>query len=377
MERSIAPYILNDLRKKIVLVSGPRQVGKTTMAKSLMAGSEYDYLDFDNAEHRLAINEKSWDRRKPLVIFDELHKMTEWKVFLKGIFDVEGLPPALLVTGSAKLEAFKKLGDSLAGRFFSYRLHPFDVKEASSIMEPGEALSRLLSVGGFPEPFLENDLVFYTRWKKSHIDVILRQDLLDLSAIQDMVSIETLIELLRGRVGSPISYANLAQDLRKDPKTVKSYLDLLESLYVIFPVRPWHRNIARSILKEPKYYFYDTAIVKGDEGKRLENAVACILKKQLHFLEDTRGVSTELCYLKTKNGKELDFVLSQDGELTHAFEVKLSDSSRSSAFSSFESALAEARRIQIVMDCEREKTFPDGLEIRRAADYLARIDLSV
>jgi len=307
MERSIAPFILKDLQKKIVLVSGPRQVGKTTLAKNLM--KEYDYFNFDNSEHRLALSEKSWDRQKPLVIFDELHKMPEWKTYLKGIFDVEGTKPALLVTGSAKLDAFKKLGDSLAGRFFSYRLHPFDVKEASSLIEPEEALTRLLSVGGFPEPFLENDPVFYARWKKSHIDVILRQDLFDLAAIQDILSVETLIEMLRSRVGSPISYTNLAQDLKKDPKTVKSYLELLESLYIIFPVRPWHRNIARSILKEPKYYFFDTAMVKGDDGKKLENAVACVLKKQLHFMEDTRGVSTELCYLKTKNGNELDFVL--------------------------------------------------------------------
>jgi uncharacterized protein len=374
MERSIAPFILKDLQKKIVLVSGPRQVGKTTLAKNLM--KEYDYFNFDNSEHRLALNERNWDRRKPLVIFDELHKMPEWKTFLKGIFDVEGTKPALLVTGSAKLDAFKKLGDSLAGRFFSYRLHPFDVKEASSLIEPEEALSRLFNVSGFPEPFLENDPVFYARWKKSHIDVILRQDLFDLSAIQDILSVETLIEMLRGRVGSPISYANLAQDLKKDPKTIKSYLELLESLYIIFPVRPWHRNIARSILKEPKYYFFDTAMVKGDDGKKLENAVACIFKKQLHFLEDTRGVSTELCYLRTKTGNELDFVVSQDGELTHAYEIKLSDSARSPSFSHFEATLAKARKIQIVMNCEREKTYPDGLEIRKAAAYLAAIDLS-
>ncbi len=374
MERSIAPFVLNDLKKKIVLVSGPRQVGKTTLAKSLM--KEYDYFNFDNSEHRLALNERSWDRKKPLVIFDELHKMPEWKTFLKGIFDVEGTTPAILVTKSARLDAFRKVGDSLAGRFFSYRLHPFDVKEASSLMEPAEALSRLLTVGGFPEPFLENDPVFYARWKKTHIDVILRQDLLDLSVIQDILAVETLIELLRGRVGSPISYVNLAGDLKKDPKTVKSYLELLESLYIVFPVRPWHRNVARSILKEPKYYFFDTAMVKGDDGKKLENAVACALKKQLHFVEDTRGVSGELCYLKTKNGNELDFVLSQDEELTHAFEVKLSDSSRSKAFSDFGTALEKTRRVQIVMRCEREKTYPDGLEIRKAAEYLAAIDLN-
>ncbi len=149
----------------------------------------------------------------------------------------------------------------------------------------------------------------------------------------------------------------------------------IKSLYIIFPVRPWHRNVARSILKEPKYYFFDTAMVKGDEGKKLENAVACSFKKQLQFMEDTRGVSTELCYIRTKNGNELDFVLSQDGELTHAYEVKLSDSSRSPAFSHFETTLANAHKIQLVMNCDREKTFPDGVEIRGAAEYLALIDV--
>ncbi len=359
--------------KKIILISGPRQSGKTTISKTLIP--LFDYFNYDAPEHRLALKEKSWDRSKPLVIFDELHKMPEWKTWLKGIYDVEGIPPSYVVTGSANMNMFRRMGDSLAGRFFSFRLHPFDVREVSREIEPIEALSRIMRVGGFPEPFLENDPVFYARWKRSHLDVILRQDLLDLASVNDIQSIETLIELLRGRVCSPVSYANLANDLQKDPQTVKSWLNLLENLYVIFAVRPWHHNIARSILKEPKYYFYDTGQVKGDDGHKLENAVACALRKRLDFLEDTRGLDCSLNYIRTKDGKELDFSVAVDGMPTHIIEVKNSDSDRSQAFSRFPELMKSVRAIQVVGSKTRRKTFPDGLVIEHAPDFLSTFEL--
>lgn len=343
MERSIKPTILADMAKKIVLISGPRQTGKTYLSKSL--DPDYDYFSYDDPEHRMRLRERSWDRSKPLIILDELHKMPEWKNYLKAIFDVEGIPPAIVVTGSARLDAFRKVGDSLAGRFFSYRLHPFDVRELASQMEPAEILSRLLRVGGFPEPFLENDEVFYARWRRTHLDAILRQDLLDLATVSDLQGIETLIELLRSRVGSPVSYANLGSDLQKDPKTIKAWLTILENLYVVFAVRPWHRNVARAILKAPKYYFFDTGQVKAGEGARLENVVACSLRKALDLLEDTRGLEGGLHYLRNKEGKELDFALSVDAELRQCFEVKLSDADRSPAFDSFGDAIRNCSRI--------------------------------
>lgn len=374
MIRSIKTSILGDMGKKIILVSGPRQVGKTYLSKSL--GADYEYFSYDDPEHRLRLKERSWDRSKPILILDELHKMPEWKTYLKAIFDVEGIPPAIVVTGSARMDAFRKIGDSLAGRFFSYRLHPFDVRELSRQMEPAEILARLLKVGGFPEPFLENDELFYARWRRTHLDVILRQDLLDLAAISDIKGMETLIELLRSRVGSPISYANLAADLQKDPKTIKSWLLILENLYIVFSVRPWHRNIARAIIKEPKYYFYDIGQVKAGEGARLENAVACSLRKALDYLEDTRGVEGGLHYLRNKEGKELDFALAVGSELRLCLEVKLSDFGRSPAFDAFGDAIAGCSRVQLVGKLSRGKTFPDGVEIRDAARFLADYDLA-
>jgi uncharacterized protein len=281
----------------------------------------------------------------------------------------------LLVTGSARMDLLRKSGDSLAGRFFTYRLHPFDVKEASAVFEPEEALHRILTVGGFPEPFLEADPVSYARWKKSHIDVILRYDLLDLTGLTDIVAIETLLEMLRHRVGLPVSYANLAADLQKDPKTVKAWLQVLEDLYIIYPVRPWHRNIARSILKEPKYYFYDTAQVRGDKGCRLENAVACALRKELDFLSDTRGDECSLHYLRTRDGKELDFAVLRNGVVTHRIEVKWADSGRSPAFDHFSGFDPEAHSIQLIGQPCRSKTWPDGLIATNAARWLAELQL--
>ncbi|MBU0579748.1 MAG: ATP-binding protein [Candidatus Margulisbacteria bacterium] len=377
MERALKIPILEDLPKKIVMISGPRQCGKTTLAK--MLSTNYDYLNFDEAEHRVLLQEKSWDRKKDLVIFDEIHKMKKWKSWLKGIYDVEGLKPKIVVTGSARLDTIKKVGDSLAGRYFLYRLHPLNIKEAVNMLklDPDEILERLLKVGGFPEPFLENSINYYNRWKKTHLDIILRQDLIDLESVSDIKSIETLIELLRSRVGSPISYASLARDLEKNSKTIKRWLILLENLFVIFPVRPLHKNVARAILKEPKYYFYDIGQVKGEEGARLENLVACALRKELDYLEDVKGMETGLYYVKNKEGKELDFAVKINEQTTRLIEVKLTDSGLSKNFIVFQKHFKNAKTIQLVKNITREKTFPDGAEIRKISNYLAKIDFSI
>lgn len=373
MKRLLAEQIKKDIVRKIVLLSGPRQVGKTTLSKMIF--EVYDYFNYDAASDRLVLKEKSWNRKKDLIVFDELHKMKNWKSWVKGVFDTEGIPPYILVTGSARLDTIRKVGDSLAGRFFRFRLHPVDVKEALTICDPAVALDRIMTVGGFPEPFIENDLIFYKRWKKSHLDIILRHDLIDLETVSDIKSIETLIELLRHRVGSPVSYANLANDLQKDPKTIKRWLTILENLFVIFPVTPWHENIARSILKEPKYYFFDTAQVIGDEGVVFENAVACAILKEIHRKEDVLGIDGRLHFIKDKEKREIDFAVFQDGSITHLIETKLSDSNLSKNFSTFEKYFPDTKKIQLVKNIDREKTYPSGVDILDAAKYLATIEL--
>ncbi len=372
MERYLTKYILNDLDKKIVLLTGPRQSGKTTLSK--MLSSHFDYLNFDNPEHRLGLIERSWDRSKHLVIFDELHKLKNWKSWLKGIYDTEGVRPRIIVTGSAKLETYRKAGDSLAGRFFQFRLHPLDLKEIKSIDNPDNlqaVLDRLLVTGGFPEPYLEGSSRFYNRWKRSHLDIILKQDLVELENIQEILSIETLIQLLRKRVGSPVSYRSLALDLQCSDKTVKRWLTILENMYVIFRVGPFHANIARSILKAPKYYFYDTGQVIGDSGIKLENLTACALMKEINYIEDCYGEQVQLYYLKTKDGREIDFFVTRNETPNIMIEIKWADSTPSRNFSIFGRRFSGIKKVQIVKNLDREKTYADGTEIRLAHNWLA------
>jgi uncharacterized protein len=376
MERYLTEYIQQDLHKKIILITGPRQTGKTTLTKGL--SKDFDYFNFDNLDDRISLQKKSWDRSKPLVIFDELHKLKNWKSWLKGVYDTEGIPPALLVTGSAKLDTYRKAGDSLAGRFFQFRLHPLDLKEIHSFLAPEnleDALDRLLSNGGFPEPYLNGTTRFYNRWKKSHLDIILKQDLIDLERVHQITQIETLIGLLRKSVGSPVSYSSLARDLQCTDKTVKRWLVILENLYVLFKVPPYHRNIARAIQKAPKFYFYDTGQVIGDSGAKLENAVACALQKEIHFREDCLGETRKLYYLKTKDGKEIDFGITTDEVMSLMMEVKWKGENLSPNFEIFKKYLPSAKMIQLSKDLDREKTFPNGAEIRTAHRWLSELSL--
>ncbi len=376
MKRYLEEYIQKDLKKKIILITGPRQTGKTTLSKMLKG--TYDYFNYDNAEDRLGVLEKSWDRSRELVIFDEFHKLKNWKAWLKGVYDTERIPPSIVVTGSAKLDTYKKVGDSLAGRFFQFRLHPFDLKELRNAHYPGnpeKALDNLLETGGFPEPFLEGSQTFYNRWKKSHLDIILRQDLMDLENIQQISSVETLIQLLKRRVGSPISYRSLAEDLQCSDKTVKRWLSVLETMYVVFKVTPFHKNISRSLLKAPKYYFYDTGQVVGDPGTKLENLVACALLKEIHFREDCLGEQRNLYYLRDKDGREIDFLITQNEAPSLMIEVKWKGADLSVNFSSFAKYFKAVQKIQLVRKLNREKTFMDGSQIRVAHNWLAKVSL--
>jgi predicted AAA+ superfamily ATPase len=374
MDRYLKDPLAEEIDKKILLLTGPRQCGKTTLSKMLT--TDFQYINHDLAEHRLLLSEKSWDREKALIIFDELHKMHEWKSWLKGIYDVEGIPPGLMVTGSARLDAFRKVGDSLAGRHFQFRLHPIDLKEALtySDLEAPDIFTRLMAVGGFPEPFLNGTTRYYNRWKRSHIDLILKEDLLTLSAVRDIQSIETLIELLRSRVGSPVSSNSLARDLHKSPNTIQSWLKLLEDLYVIFRVTPYHKNIARSILKEPKFYFYDNGMVMGDNGIKLENLVACALLKEAHRCQDVEGEDYRLHYVRNKDGQEIDYLITRANKPERLIEVKWADSSLSPHFKKF-FPRAQLKRVQVVGELKQSKSYPSAERIEPAIKFLSELSL--
>jgi predicted AAA+ superfamily ATPase len=374
MDRLLSTHIKKHSDKKITVMSGPRQSGKTTLAKSLY--KNYEYFNYDNDEDRLALSQKHWRRDVDCVLFDELHKMPEWKRWVKGIYDKEGNTPRLLVTGSANLDTFRKVGDSLAGRYFHYRMHPLDLKEATLFWNKDSTLvfNHLIQFGGFPEPFLMGDETFYRRWQKTHLDIMLRQDFLDVYSVKSIKSIEILLSLLQTRVGGAISFAHLATDLQADPKSVKSWLSMLQDIYAIFKVTPYHSNIARALLKEPKYYFYDIGRIH-DKGAQLENLVACSLLKELHFIEDIWGHTCNLHYLRTKEGREIDFLITINGQPRLCIEVKTSDNTPSKHFSHFQSFLGGIQCIQLVLNIQREYDTADGIQVRSLIPFLAKFDL--
>jgi hypothetical protein len=373
MKRNIADKISIDIEQKIVLLSGPRQVGKTTLAKAIYPVNS-EYFNMDSAEHRLLIEKKAWRRDCDLVIFDELHKIKKWKNWIKGLYDIEGVRPRILVTGSSRLDIYRKGGDSLAGRFYSYRLHPFSVSEVKEEYSSDKALERIMRFGGFPEPFLKGDEDEARRWRRSHIDRILREDLLDIASVRSIRSIETLVELLRNSIGSTISYESLSRDLQVSPHTVKQWIGMLESLYIVFVVTPYHHNIARSLIKQPKVYFYDTGFVKEDEGARFENAVACALIKRLHFFEDTAGEKCVLHYVRDKDKREVDFLTVRAGRPEWLIETKLSDI-ETAALRHFALFLeGEIKPFLVVKNLQRE-LFLEGVYVKKADNWLQTFEV--
>lgn len=365
------------LGRKFLLITGPRQVGKTTLVKNLT--KDFSYYNYDIKKDMHIFKDQNWDREKSLIIFDELHKMKKWKLWLKGIYD-EGLTEKqkFVVTGSARLDIAKKMGDSLAGRFFSLRLHPLDIKElVSTGEEPQKAYKKLLQYGGFPEPYFTGTERFYRQWQRSHADLILRQDLIYFESVRDIEGIEVLIELLSQRVGSVISYSSLAKDIQRDEKTIKKWLQILENLYIVFRVPVYAKNIARSKLKAGKYYFYDLGKVQGDISCRVENLVALALKKEIEYQLDYQGILGNLYFLQNLEKKEIDFFVEQKGSSPWLIEVKMSDHQESKNFSVFESYFKDCKKVQLVADLDHGFTTKNGVQIRNLANYLAKLDLSL
>jgi len=356
--RYITPYILDDLRSKMVFISGPRQVGKTTLAKGILSNhfSSGRYLDWDLDEDRQDILKKRWDRDDKLLIFDELHKFPKWKSWIKGIFDVFHESHAFLVTGSARLDVYCRGGDSLMGRYHPWRLHPFTLDELPEGISPEEGFQRLMTLGGFPEPFIIGDDRLARRWRRERFDRVLREDIRDLESIRNIQLLSLFVDLLRQRVGGLVTLSNIATDLQISPKTAKAWLDVLERMYLLFTVRPYTKSLPRAVLKPPKVYFFDNGDVLAGEGERFENLVATSLLKRLHFLEERDGYRYELRYLRDKEGREIDFVIIKENYIEELVEVKWSDEEISKSLLYYAERLKPQRATQIIAHLRRTYT---------------------
>jgi predicted AAA+ superfamily ATPase len=378
-KRYLEPYIsklaLN--RGKMAFLSGPRQSGKTTLAKTMMYSyAQSSYQNWDESsfrriwtkspndiQHFFSLTEK---RASRLLILDEIHKSKSWKQKLKGIYDHLGDAIAIIVTGSARLNIYNKGGDSLMGRYVHFRLHPFSLGELLGLEIGGHEvfmkrvfsnkthelncqkyLSQLMKYGGFPEPLFEKDESILNIWRQGRLEKVVKQDLRDLTRIQELGHVEALMALLPERIGAPLSTASLREDLEVSFDTVKRWLKYLEELYYSFTIRPYSKSIIRSLKKEPKLYLYDWTEIEN-EAFRFENLVASHLLKACHFWQDTGEGTFELSYLRDKQKNEVDFLIIKNKKPWFTVECKLNDTNLDVQYQKFQDQL-KIPHVQLVL----------------------------
>jgi uncharacterized protein len=361
--RHLQPFISEDLKRKMVFVAGPRQCGKTTLAKAILSQQQGRYYNWGDDDDRRSILKKNWDDDQQLLVFDELHKFARWKNWIKGVFDTQGEHHQILVTGSARLHVYRRGGDSLLGRYHHWRLHPFTIDERPMDMPLGAAFDRLLAVGGFPEPFLSGNLRAAKRWRRDREDRVLRDDLRELENVQKISPISLLVSSLKERVGSLIVANNLAGDLQVSPTSVKHWLTLLENMYLLFVVPPYTNGVPRAIQKPPKVYFFDNADVIGSDAVKFKNLVATHLLKWIHFLEDSDGDRYALHHLRDKEGHEVDFVITKNRKLLALIDVHLTAAEPSPSLRYFATRMKPTLSLQIVATAKK-RSRKDNIETR-------------
>jgi predicted AAA+ superfamily ATPase len=317
--RGISQFIEDDLSKKMVFIGGPRQVGKTTLAKSLL-WTDKAYLNWDFVEDRQKILKNEIPTQYKRLVFDEIHKYKNWRSLVKGYHDVHKDKMRIIVTGSARLDHFRKGGDSLMGRYHYYRLHPFTLDELSFLPKKRN-LDDLLKFGGFPEPLLLKDNRELKRWQNERVYRVINDDLRDLKNVKEISQIELLASVLPSRVGSPLSYNSLAEDLQVAPRTIESWITTLDHLYFSYRIAPYGAPKIRAVKKENKLYLWDWSMVE-DKGFRLENMLASHLLKYCHFHEDYNGEKMELRFLRDTDKREVDFVVIKNKKPIFAVECK-------------------------------------------------------
>lgn len=355
MRRYFDNYILQELanHEQMLFLTGPRQVGKTTLSRGLAENfkdSVYLNWDFISDRQKILSGQHFIEEifplslprsSKPLVIFDELHKFSNWRNYLKGFYDKYKNFYHIIVTGSAKMDLYRKESDSLMGRYFLHRVHPITYREIAELGEiqrfatewgdpirlPENALDTLFQYGGFPQPFLAKNKTLNMKWKNLRREQLLNEEIRSLTQIQELSQMEVLYEILESQVGQILNRASLAKKIQVTAQTVARWIDTLKNFYHCFTLSPWHRNISRSLIKEPKLYLWDWSSVT-DKGARFENMVASHLLKWVHYLTDTGAGSYSLHFIRNKDQKEVDFLVTKNQEPWILVEAKFSGKER-------------------------------------------------
>jgi uncharacterized protein len=371
-KRYLEPFIEKDLEDKMVFVGGPRQVGKTTMAK--LVGEEsypvFAYLNWDNRGDKRKILKGEFAADAKLIIFDEIHKYRMWKNYIKGEFDKNKDKFDILVTGSARLDVYKKGGDSLMGRYHYYRLHPFSLAEIigknskktevfrelkfnSDSLATAEVFADLFVFGGFPEPFIKKNQATLRRFHNERLDLLVREDIRDVEQVRDLSALQLLVTILPEKVGSLLSLNSLREDLTVAHKTIALWMDILERFYYHFRIYPFAASAIKSLRKEPKMYLWDWSQIEN-EASKLENIVASHLLKFAHFLCDTDGHKAELFFLRDLDGREVDFLVTVNKKPWLAVEVKTGADRNLTNLKYFQRKLNIPFAYQVVKDADSD-----------------------
>jgi predicted AAA+ superfamily ATPase len=371
LSRYIESSVKRDLKRKMVFVGGPRQAGKTTLAKHLcqQAGSDLQsrYLSWDAAEDRERILRENFPAGPGFLILDEVHKYSRWRQVVKGLFDKRGDELQILVTGSARLDHYRRGGDSLQGRYHFYRLLPLTCAELGTAS--ASSVKDLLTYGGFPEPFVLQTERETRRWSREYRSRVIRGDLSDLENVQDLGIIENLVLRLPDLVGSPLSLNALREDLQVSHQSVSRWVAMLENLYMIFRIYPFGAPKIRAVKKEAKHYHLDWTAV-SDMGSRFENLVACHLLKWCFYLQDTEGIDIELRYFRDIDKREVDFVLVENGKPAQCVECKIAEKEPTLSLRYLKARFPSMLATQVVLERDLDIMTKDEIRICSAHRFL-------
>ena len=376
IRRRIETIINKDLKKKMVLLAGPRQCGKTTLAEILLKYIKGTYYSWDIDKHRKLIKDGELDLRAKLWVFDEIHKYKYWRNWLKGTFDLHKNKHKILVSGSAKLDVYSRGGDSLQGRYYFHRLHPLTLSEVlnlkiSSDIEKipelevetnfnnaKDVLKDLLRFGGFPEPFCLASEQEYSRWRLTYSTRLIREDIRDLERIFDLDKMEILYEHLPATVGSILSINSLREDLEVNFRTVKNWIDIFEKNYACFRILPLGAAKIKAVKKESKLYFWDWGFIEK-QSARFENLIAVHLLRLCHWITDVYGEKTELRYFRDVRGRETDFIVLKKNQPWIAIEVKETEQDIDPNLKYFLNKIKIPYAFQVHLNGDKFKRLPD------------------
>lgn len=350
----------------MVFICGPRQVGKTTLARQIFRNDPAGYLNWDIDEHR----EKMLKHQLPVShfwIFDEIHKYRGWRNFLKGLYDLHGKNRKILVTGSGRLDLYRFGGDSLQGRYHFLRLHPLSVAELK--INTQNDFRNLLMLPGFPEPFFKGTDTFARRWSREYRTRLIREDIQSIERIQDIAKLELLILRLPELVGNPLSLNSLREDLQVAHKTIARWVDVMEKMYGIFRIPPFGPAKIRAVKKERKHYHFDWTLIK-DLPLRFENLVAAHLIKWINYQQDVAGRDVELRYFRDVEGREIDFVIMEDAKPLQFIECKWSDAEMSKSLKYMKNKFKSCLFYQLYFEGQREYISKEGITVMPALKFL-------